>query len=446
MVSEGNPSYNSGVMTETILHNTSSLDGLSERFPPEPHLHSEGFDPWPSVFVTQTYLSRAKGENMASIRPFQVDISKYVIDNILTKVSTFPWDLMSDDDGWEYGANLAYMKDLCRYWVEDFDWKTQEQRLNEFSHFKTSVDGRDIHFIHERGSGGNPTPLLISHGWPGSVTEFLKIIQPLAHPEKFGGNIEDAFDVVTPSLPGFGFSDPPPRPYGPRKMAGIFDRLMTENLGYEKYVAQGGDWGGAISSWLGFDHPQSCRAIHLNIMTMRHPDGPSGREEEDWATAFESDQELENGYRTQQATKPQTLAYAMVDSPVGIAAWITEKFKSWSDLEGEDIESVYTKDELLTNIMVYITTATFNTASWIYYGRREEGGRVLSPFGRRVEIPTGCAVFPKELLAWPPQSYVSRVYNVTHWTEFPHGGHFAAMEHPDLLVEDIRKFVGGLII
>ena len=381
---------------------------------------------------------------MASIEPFQVDISKDVIDNVLKKVIAFPWELMADDDGWKYGTNLAYMRELCRYWVEEFDWRVQEQKLNNFSHYRSYVDGINIHFILEKGSGENPTPLLISHGWPGSIVEFLDIIQPLAHPERFGGNIEDAFDVIAPSLPGFAFSDPPPGPYGPRKIAESFNKLMTENLGYRKYIAQGGDWGGAICSWLGFDYPSSCKAIHLNIMTMRHPEGPSSPEEEKWASSFESDQELENGYRTQQATKPQTLAYAMMDSPVGTAAWITEKYKSWSDLKDDDIESVYSKDTLLTNIMVYITTGTFNTASWIYYGRRKEGGRILSPSGRRVAIPTGCAVFPKELLAWPPQSYVNRVYNVTHWTEFPRGGHFAAMEQPEMLVDDIRKFCRSL--
>ena len=385
---------------------------------------------------------------MASIESFQVDISKDVIDNVLKKVATFPWDLMTDDDEWKYGTNLAYMKELCGYWVEDFNWRVQEQKLNSFAHFKTYVDGINIHFIHEKGSGKNPTPLLISHGWPGSIVEFLNIIQPLAHPEGFGGNIEDAFEVIAPSLPGFAFSDPPPHPYGARKIAKIFDELMTKNLGYEKYIAQGGDWGGAISSFLGLDYPKSCKAIHLNSgvynMTVLHSEGPSSPEEVEWASSFDRDQELENGYRTQLATKPQTLAYAMMDSPVGIAAWIIEKFKSWSDLKNDDIESVYSKDELLTNIMVYITTGTFYTASWVYYGRREERGTLLPRSGRYVEIPTGCAVFPKELLPWPPKSYVNRAYNVTHWTEFPHGGHFAAMEHPEMLVDDIRKFAGSL--
>ena len=219
---------------------------------------------------------------------------------------------------------------------------------------------------------------------------------------------------------------------------------MTEVLGYDGYMAQGGDWGGAISSWLGFDYPAHCQAIHVNIMIMRTADGLIGAEEEAWATRFEAEQEMENGYRTQQATKPQTLSYAMMDSPVGIAAWITEKFNSWSDTVGDDVESVHSKDTLLTNIMVYIVTRTFNTASWIYYGRREEGGRVMSPDGKRVEVPTGCALFPKELLSWPPRSYAERIYNVTHWREFPRGGHFPAMEVPELLLEDIRTFARTL--
>ena len=283
-------------------------------------------------------------------------------------------------------------------------------------------------------------PLIISHGWPGTIVEFLDFIELLAHPERSGGNAEDAFDVVAPSLPGFGFSGKPKRPIGPRKMADLFAELMTGVLGYDSYVAQGGDWGGAISSWLGFEHAPACRGIHINILTMRHADGPQGVEEEAWAERFEREQVLENGYRTQQATKPQTLGYAMMDSPVGVAAWIIEKMNSWSDTASDDIESVYTKDQLLTNIMVYLVTGTFNTASWIYTGRREEGGRLLSPEGKRVEVPTGCALFPAELLAWPPRSYVERVYNVTQWTEMPRGGHFAAMEQPGLLIEDIRTF------
>ena len=381
---------------------------------------------------------------MTPIQPFSINVPDRIISDIRRRVVDFPWHEMPEDGGWAYGTNLDYMKELCTYWVEQFDWRKQETIINSFSQFTAKVDELDVHFIHERGSGSAPLALIISHGWPGSIIEFLDIIDPLAHPERYDGDIEDGFDVIVPSLPGFGFSGKPPRPYGPRRMASIFDKLMTEVLGYGNYIAQGGDWGGAISSWLGYEHAPACCAIHLNIMTMRHVDGPKGAEEKEWADKFEKEQELENGYRTQQATKPQTLSYAMMDSPVGVAAWIVEKFHSWSDTKGDDIESAHTKDALLANIMIYLITRTFNTASWIYYGRREEGGRILSRDRKRVEVPTGCALFPAEMLSWPPRSYVDRVYNVTHWTKMPRGGHFGAMEQPDLLIEDIRAFARSL--
>ncbi len=381
---------------------------------------------------------------MATLRPFQIAVPDETLALIRAKVAAYAWHEMPADDGWAYGTNLGYMRELCAYWLKDFDWRAQEAELNRLPQYTAPVGDLDIHFLYEKGSGPAPLPLLISHGWPGSVFEFSEIVEPLAHPERFGGREDDAFDVVAPALLGFGFSGKPDRPMGPRAMARVFAELMTGVLGYEGYLAQGGDWGGAISSWLGYEHTPACRGIHTNILTMRHPDGPQGAEEEAWATRFEQEQEPEMGYRTQQATKPQTLSYAMMDSPVGVAAWIVEKWNSWSDTQGDDIESVYTKDQILTNIMVYLVTGSFNTASWIYYGRREEGGRVLSPQGRRVEVPTGCALFPEELLSWPPRSYVERIYNVTHWTEMPRGGHFAAMEEPELLVEDIRAFARSL--
>lgn len=380
---------------------------------------------------------------MIDCQPFKIDVPEETLDAIRNKVLAFPWHEMPDDGGWEYGANLDYMKRLADYWANEFNWKAQEVSINQFPQFIAEIDGIDIHFIHEIGSGSSPKPLVISHGWPGTIVEFMKIIEPLAHPERFGGDAENSFTIIAPSLPGFGFSGAPPRPYGPRKMASIYNTLMTDVLGYDYYMAQGGDWGGAISSWLGFEHP-ACKAIHISILTMRHPDGPQGPEELAWSIQFDLDQEMENGYRTQQATRPQTLSYAMIDSPVGIAAWIIEKFYSWSDIRDNELESAHTKDELLRNIMIYVVTRTFNTASWIYYGRREEGGRILSPEGNRVEVPTGCALFPKEMLTWPPRSYVERIYNVHQWTKMPRGGHFAAMEEPDLLIEDIRKFTHSL--
>jgi microsomal epoxide hydrolase len=378
------------------------------------------------------------------IRSFKINISNKIIKDINTKVANFPWHEMPDDGGWNYGTNLDYMKEISNYWVNKFNWRKIEEKINKFQNFKTNIDGIDIHFIHEKGSGSNPKPLLLSHGWPGSIIEFLHIIDQLAHPEKFGGKEEDAFDVVVPSLPGFGFSGRPSRPIGPRKMASIFNSLMAKVLGYKKYLAQGGDFGGAIATWLGYDFPKTCAAIHINILIVRHPDGPQTKEEEEWEKRFKRDQKIEDGYRTQQATKPQTLSYAMMDSPVGVAAWIIEKMCGWSDIKKNDIESVYSKDTMLSNIMVYLVTKTFNTASWIYYGRREEGGRPLPKEGLPIKAPTAVALFPKEYLEWAPKSYVERIYNIKRWTEMPKGGHFAALEQPDLLVKDIREFAKDL--
>ena len=237
-------------------------------------------------------------------------------------------------------------------------------------------------------------------------------------------------------------------------MAGVFALLMTDVLGYDGYLAQGGDWGAGISCWMGFDHAPACKAVHINMLMMHPPDGPQSPEEEAWAERFKREQVMEMGYRTQQATKPQTLSYAMMDSPVGVAAWILEKFNSWSDTNGDDVESAHSKDVLLTNIMVYIVTRTFNTASWIYYGRREEGkltapeistgGRLFWPAGKRLEVPTACALFPAEFHSWPPRPYVERIFNVQRWTEMPRGGHFAASEVPDLMLDDIRAFARTL--
>ena len=374
------------------------------------------------------------------IKPFKLEIPDKTIQNIYSKVKNYPWHEMPDNGGWDYGTNLDYMKEFSDYWINKFDWKKTEEKINKFKNFKSNINCIDIHFIHERGSGSNPKPLLLSHGWPGSIIEFLHIIDKLAHPEKFGGKEEDAFDVIVPSLPGYGFSGRPANPIGPRKMAGIFNPLMTNVLGYKKYIAQGGDFGGTIATWLAYDFPNNLLGIHINILIIRHPDGPQTKEEKEWQERFKKEQRIEDGYRTQQATKPQTLSYAMMDSPVGVAAWIIEKMRGWSDIENGDVESVYSKDILLSNIMIYLVTKTFNTASWIYYGRREEGGRTLPKEHLPLKVPTAVALFPKEYLEWAPRSYVERIYNIQQWTEMPKGGHFAALEQPDLLIKDIKDF------
>jgi pimeloyl-ACP methyl ester carboxylesterase len=374
------------------------------------------------------------------IKEFNISYSEKEILTIYNKIKDYPWQSMPSVDHWKYGTNYKYLKTLCDYWINNFKWKDHEKLINSFSNFFCFVDDTDIHFIKEIGSGDNPTPLLLMHGWPGSVAEFLEIINPLAHPEKFGGKIEDSFTVIAPSLPGFGFSQSPKNPIGPRKIAEVLNKLMSENLNYKSYIAQGGDWGATIANWLGYDHFKNCKAIHINCLTMRNPNGPQSEEEVKWQKKFDNDQLIQDGYRTQQATKPQTLGYAMIDSPVGIAAWIIEKMHGWSDLKDDDIESVYSKDVLLGNIMIYVLTNTFNTASWIYFGRREEGGRFFPKDFKKITIPTGIAVFPKEMSEWPPRTYVERIFNIKQWTEMKRGGHFAALEAPDLLIDDLRKF------
>ena len=378
------------------------------------------------------------------IKEFNINFTKKEISLIYQKVKEYPWDSIANLEKWDHGTNKSYLKELCKYWITDFDWNKQETKLNKFSNFISTVDGNEIHFIKEKGSSPNSIPLLLMHGWPGSVVEFLDIIEKLAHPEKFGGDKKNSFDVIVPSLPGFGFSSKPAKPIGPRKIAKIFNKLMTKNLGYKDYIAQGGDWGATIANWLGYDHPNFCKAIHINCLTMRHPDGPQSTEEKEWQTRFDRDQIMQDGYRTQQATKPQSLSYGMMDSPVGIAAWIIEKMYSWSDLKDNKLESVYSKDTLLANVMVYILTKTFDTASWIYFGRREEGGRFFPKDFQRIEIPTAAAIFPAEMSEWPPRSYVERIFNLKQWTEMPAGGHFAALEKPDLLINDIKKFSRSL--
>jgi microsomal epoxide hydrolase len=374
------------------------------------------------------------------IKEFTININEDQITNIKSKIEHYPWSSIENMEGWTHGTSKKYLKELCDYWVKEFNWKKHEQLINNFKNYKTNVDGVDIHFIKEQGSGENPKTLLLLHGWPGSVVEFLETIKPLAHPEEFGGNINDAFTVIAPSLPGFGFSGAPKKPIGPRKIAEILNKMMIENLNYNQYVAQGGDWGATICNWLGYDHSTKCKAIHINCLTMRLLDGPQTKEEIGWQNKFDQDQIIQDGYRTIQATKPQTLAYSMIDSPVGIAAWIIEKMHGWSDLKDNNIESVYSKDVLLANIMVYVLTNTFNTASWIYFGRREEGGRYFPKDFKKITIPTGIAMFPKEMSEWPPKSYIERIFNVQHISKMSAGGHFAALEKPRLLIEDIRKF------
>ncbi len=374
-----------------------------------------------------------------AIVPFKIRVPDAALTDLKQRLARtrFPGEITGSE--WDYGTNLAYLKELVAYWQQKFDWRAAEKQLNQFDQFTTNIDGIEIHFIHQRSKNPNALPLAITHGWPGSVVEFTKIIPLLTDPAAHGGNGSDSFHVVAMSLPGFGFSGKPAeRGYGPERMAGILAKLMAR-LGYTKYGLQGGDWGSSISRFAAINDASHVAGLHTNFCLAGPPAGardpnegvtPAELERTRARTAF---MDTERGYFLEQSTKPQTIGYALDDSPAGLAAWIVEKFRSWSDVNG-NVEQKFTKDELLTNIMLYWVTQSGASSARIYY----ENQRAKPPQGR-VQVPTACAVFPKEI-SIAPRRWVEAQYNVTRWTEMPRGGHFAAMEEPTLLADDIRAF------
>ncbi len=370
---------------------------------------------------------------------FKISLPDSVFEDLNRRLSETRWPTQIDS-GWQYGTELTYLRDLCRYWQTKFDWRAQESTLNHFDQFKTKIDDLNVHFIHQQSKEKNALPLVITHGWPGSVFEFVKIIGPLTDPVAYGGKAEDAFHVVCMSMPGFGFSDPPKKPgFDVRQVAVTVAKLMAK-LGYEKYGAQGGDWGSSVTSWLGSIDDEHVCGIHLNLVAVSPPKewtSPlQGLSKKEIAQLEERQKfmKYEVGYREIQSTKPQTLSYSLNDSPAGLAGWIVEKFRSWSDCAG-DIESKFNKDELLANITIYWVTQTIDSSMRIYFETR----KTKNFYPQRVHVPTGCAIFPAEILN-VPQSWARNVYNIKRWTEMPFGGHFAALEAPDLLVEDLRAF------
>lgn len=373
--------------------------------------------------------------------PFKIEVPEDVLTDLRDRLAKTRWPIEAAAPPWTYGARLAVMKDIVAYWRDQYDWRRSEVRLNSFRNYKVSIGGKKLHFILEKGSGPDPLPLMITHGWPGSVVEFLDVIEPLAHPERFGGDIKDAFTVVVPSLPGYGFSDPPDAPITPRQIAPMLRALMVDVLGCERYVAQAGDWGGIITSWLALDHPDRLQAIHLNICGF-HPEIPASdpfdTEEQDWNARNTARRATETAYHQIQGTKPQTLSYGLTDSPAGLAAWILEKFHGWTT-PGEDVKRLpFDLDDLLANIMLYWLYGS-NAASWMYCSIFEGTARTL-PAGQRVAIPTAMLLFPKDIAVPPPDRYIRRAYNLVHRRDAPSGGHFAAFENGKLFVEDVRGF------
>jgi microsomal epoxide hydrolase len=374
--------------------------------------------------------------------PFRVNVPQSVLDDLRARLARVRWPDEPPLEPWSTGTSVEYMKTLTDYWRDRFDWRAQEAKLNAFAQFTVALEGIDVHFIHEQGKGPKPIPLLLSHGWPGSVFEFHKIIPMLTDPARFGGDPADAFTVVAPSLPGYVFSfRPGQQRFSVERIADTFARLMTEVLGYPRFAAQGGDWGGFVTSRLGLMHRSLLYGIHVNLLAVRRDpkmlQNPSA-EEKSFLEQLNHWLKEETGYQWIQGTRPQTLAFGLSDSPVGLAAWIIEKFRAWSDCSG-DVESVFSKDELLTNIMLYWTTGAIGSSFWPYYARLH-GAAWPIPEGSRVEAPTGYIEFPREILR-PPRSVAETSYaNIQRWTRADRGGHFAALEQPKFLAEEIRAF------
>jgi len=379
------------------------------------------------------------------MKPFEVAWTEAEVEAQLARVRTYPWPPAPEvPDGWMYGCDGAFLKGLCDHWTSGYDWRAAVADLNRFPQFVAHIEDFDIHFLHVVGEAGGKRPLLISHGWPGSHFEFWGVIEKLAFPSRFGGAASDAFDLVIPSLPGFGFSSKPKRPFGQRQTARLFNTLMTEVLGYRSYLAQGGDWGALVTSCLGLDHAAHVPAIHLNMLGLRAPGGPKTPEETEWATRAAAGMDMLGAYFRLQASKPQSLAWLGAGNPVGQAAWIVERFYDWSDRREKPFEAIYTPDQLLTNVMIYVMTGSFTTGAWYYRALMEGGGAPLGD-GDRCETPTAFACFPGEILIpAPPRSIANRAYNITRWTDMPRGGHFAAMEEPDLFVDDVRAWAREL--
>jgi len=381
-----------------------------------------------------------------AVQPYKIEIPDSVLDDLKSRLERTRWPDELPDTGWDYGSNLDYVKELVEYWRTKFDWHAQEKLINSFSHFKSEVDGLNIHFIHEKGKGPNPMPLVITHGWPGTFFEMYKIIPMLSDPASHGGDPADAFDVVAPSMPGYGFSDATDkRGLSVLSIGDLWAKLMSENLGYQRFAAQGGDWGARVTAKLGLSHGDKVIGIHTTSTSSPTPyQGPGTRElsEAEKAMLAQRIQWLadEGGYSHIQATKPQTLSYGLNDSPAGLAAWIVEKYRTWSDCGG-DVESRFTKDELLTTITIYWVTQSINSSTRLYYESFFQAWDLAKD--EKIQVPVAIASFPRENSV-PLREWAERSFNIQQWTDMPSGGHFAALEEPDRLVEDIRKFFRGL--
>ena len=381
------------------------------------------------------------------IEPFRIAVKETVLRDLKERLARTRWPNQIDDTGWEYGVPVAYMKDLVDHWQKKYDWREHEKKLNKLDQFVTRIDGLDIHFLHVKSKEKNALPLVIVHGWPGSFFEFHKIIGPLTDPVAHGGKAEDAFHVVCPSLPGFGFSSKPnERGWNSQRMAEVIAKLMAR-LGYTRYGAQGGDWGDGITRWLANNDGGHCIGGHSNFPPSIQPKedptrGVTPKELERFQQRYKEVND-HRAYGAIQGTRPLTLGYGLNDSPAALAAWIVDKFWAWSD-HGGNLDNSFSKDELITNVMIYWVTESMPSSTRIYYEYPHNTARPksMTPFQNTGKpAPMGFALFPKEINV-PPRAWVERALGgkIAHWTEMPRGGHFAALEQPTLLVNDVRTF------
>ncbi|EST10895.1 epoxide hydrolase family protein [Sporolactobacillus laevolacticus] len=372
--------------------------------------------------------------------PFHIDVTQSVLDDLKRRLIQTRWPDAPKEANWNDGTNIGYLRQLVSYWIQDFNWRDQEKYLNGFQQFKARIDGLKIHFIHECGVGPKPMPLILTHGWPSSFFEMTKIIPLLTDPASHGGDATDAFDVVVPSLPGYGFSQNPNyRKMTLKDISDLWTKLMVDILGYRHFGAHGGDIGAGVATNLGRFHPENMIGIHILAFAspiLNQKTAPLTEAEQQYVSKLKLWEKEDGAYEHQQSTRPQTLAYGLNDSPTGLAAWIIEKFRSWSDCNGE-IERRFSKDELLTNLTIYWITETINSSIHLYYDHQHSPKN--TQMFRRIEVPTG-ATLTVEPVNRPPREWVERTYNVQRWTELPRGGHFAAFEEPELLAREIRAF------
>jgi microsomal epoxide hydrolase len=372
--------------------------------------------------------------------PFTVHVSDEVLADLRDRLARVRWPDEIPGTAWQYGTSLEYLRELVAYWRDRFDWRAQEAKLNQFQHYTVPLDGIDLHFIHQPGVGPSPMPLLIGHGWPGSVWEFHKLMPMLTDPARFGGDAADAFTVIAPSLPGYGFSFKAGQPrFDRRQMADTFARLMTDVLGYQRFGVQGGDIGSQVAARMAAAYPERLTGLHINLMArlpmIERPEGPTDAEKR-YQAEFEEFSREGTGYQWIQGTRPQTLSYGLTDSPVGLAAWIVEKFRAWSDCDG-DVERRFTKDDLLTDIMLYWATGAINSSFWPYYAIRH--GDWAAVESAPITVPTAYLESPREIMR-PPRTLAEPIFNIQRWTELSSGGHFAALEEPEALAADLRAF------